>query len=128
MVSMSSKLIACSVLWAGLLAAAAPAAAQFVSLGAPANEMLAGEPSCLSWPETNTRLQCYVRGASGTLWQVRSPDSVAFPGGWRPLGGALASDPVCVAPSAARLQCFAVFGDKVLWRNTSTDGGETFSG
>jgi indoleacetamide hydrolase len=49
-----------------------------MSAGKPGNDTLVGEPSCLSWPETDTSAQCYVRGTSGTLWQVRSQDSVTL--------------------------------------------------
>lgn len=123
-----SRLLRISVLSVALLAIVAPAGAQFTSLGVPANETLVGEPSCVSWPQTDTSLQCYVRGASGTLWQVRSPDSVVFPSGWKPLGGALTSDPVCVSPSSHEVACFATFVDGALWRTTSLDAGETFTG
>jgi hypothetical protein len=106
---------------------ATPARAQYTSLGTPSNETFVGEPSCLSWPATNTWIQCYVRGASGTLWRINSMDGVTFESGWTPLGGAMFSDPICVSPTWPQVQCFATFRDQALWRRTSGDAGRTWS-
>lgn len=110
-----------------LVAPAAHAQAPFTSLGAPVNETLVGEPSCLTWPATNTWVACFARGASGGIWRIGSMDGVTFESGWRPLGGALFSDPTCVSTTWPHVHCFATFRDQALWRRRSSNGGRDWS-
>jgi hypothetical protein len=69
-------------------------------------------PSCVRTPE---QLNCVARDGGNA--RINSLTAAGW-SGWTAIGGAIASDPSCIAPAPNRLTCFARGTDNALWRAT----------
>jgi hypothetical protein len=72
-------------------------------------------PDCVAWAVDH--IDCFARRGSDNA-PFRRTFHGAFVSGWEALGGALSSDPECVATRAERLECFGRGMDGVLYRNS----------
>lgn len=63
-----------------------------------------------------TRVDTFVRGTDGGLWQNTLSGSTWS--GWQPLGGGVVSDPGAVSLSASRIDVFVRGTDNQLWQKT----------
>jgi hypothetical protein len=62
------------------------------------------------------RLEAFVRGSDGALWNNRQIDANNNWSGWSSLGGVLSSDPVAVTNADGRIEVFVSGGqDAALW-------------